>query len=59
MSDSADLPKTDAVQAARIIEALVFASAKAIPIKSVLPVLQDEAQLPEILELIQSRYDER
>jgi len=35
MSDPADLPKTDAVQAARIIEALVFASAKAIPIKSV------------------------
>ena len=58
MSDPADLPKTDAVQAARIIEALVFASAKAIPIKSVLPFLQDEAQLPEILELIQSRYDE-
>ena len=59
MSDPADLPKTDAVQAARIIEALVFASAKAIPIKSVLPFLQDEAQLPEIIELIQSRYDER
>ena len=59
MSDPADLPKTDAVQAARIIEALVFASAKAIPIKSVLPFLQNEAQLPEILELIQSRYDER
>ncbi len=28
MSGSADLPKMDAVQAARIIEALVFASAK-------------------------------
>ena len=53
MSNSADLPKTDAVQAARIVEALVFASASAIPIKSVLPFLQDEAQLPEILELIQ------
>lgn len=59
MSNSADLPKTDAVQAARIVEALVFASAKATPIKSVLPFLQDEAQLPEILELIKSRYDER
>jgi len=59
MSSLNDLSKTDAVQAARIIEALVFASAKAIPIKSVLPFLQDEEQLSEILELIQSRYDER
>ena len=37
MSNTADLPKSDAVQAARIVEALVFASAKAIPMKSVLP----------------------
>ena len=59
MSSLNDLSKTDAVQAARIIEALVFASAKAIPIKSVLPFLQDEEQLSEILELIRSRYDER
>ena len=59
MSSLDDLSKTDVVQAARIIEALVFASAKAIPIKSVLPFLQDEEQLPEILELIRSRYDER
>ena len=59
MSNFDDLSTTDAVQAARIVEALVFASAKAIPIKSVLPFLQDEAQLPEILELIRSRYDER
>ena len=59
MSRLDDLSKTDAVQAARIIEALVFASAKAIPIKSVLPFLQDEEQLSEILELIRSRYDER
>jgi len=59
MSSLDDLSKTDVVQAARIVEALVFASAKAIPIKSVLPFLQDEAQLPEIIELIRSRYDER
>ena len=59
MSTPHDLSKFDAVQTARIIEALVFASAEAISIKSVLPFLQDEAQLPEILELIQSRYDER
>ena len=59
MSSLDDLSKTDAVQAARIIEALVFASAKPIPIKSVLPFLQDEEQLSEILELIRSRYDER
>lgn len=59
MSSLDDLSKTDTVQAARIIEALVFASAKAIPIKSVLPFLQDEEQLSEILELIRSRYNER
>ena len=59
MSNLDDLSKTDAVQVARIIEALVFASAKPIPIKSVLPFLQDEEQLSEILELIRSRYDER
>ena len=59
MSSLDDLSKTDAIHAARIVEALVFASAKAIPIKSVLPFLQDEAQLPEIIELIRSRYDER
>tara|TARA_Y100000589_G_C27048449_1_gene586225 strand:+ start:190 stop:885 length:696 start_codon:yes stop_codon:yes gene_type:complete len=59
MSSLDDLSKSDVVQAARVVEALVFASAKAISIKSVLPFLQDEAQLPEILELIRSRYDER
>ena len=59
MSNPADLTETDVVQAARIVEALVFASAKAVPIKSVLPYLQDETQLSEILDLIKSRYDER
>ena len=59
MNTPADLSKTDVVQIARIVEALVFASAKAVPIKSILPFLQDETQLPEILELIKSRYDER
>lgn len=59
MSNAADLPETDVVQVSRIVEALVFASAKTVPIKSVLPFLQDETQLPEMLELIKSRYDER
>ena len=59
MSLSADLPETDLVQAARIIEALVFASTKAVSVKSILPYLKDETQLPEIIDMIQSRYDER
>ena len=59
MSLSADLPKTDLVQTARIIEALVFASTKAVSVKSILPYLKDETQLPEIIDMIQSRYDER
>ena len=59
MSLSADLPETDLVQTARIIEALVFASTKAVSVKSILPYLKDETQLPEIIDIIQSRYDER
>ena len=59
MSLSADLPETDLVHTARIIEALVFASTKAVSVKSVLPYLKDETQLPEIIDIIQSRYDER
>lgn len=59
MSLSADLPETDLVQTARIIEALVFASTKAVSVKSILPYLKNETQLPEIIDMIQSRYDER
>lgn len=59
MSLSADLPEKDLVQTARIIEALVFASTKAVSVKSILPYLKDETQLPEIIDMIQSRYDER
>ncbi len=59
MSIAADLPETDLIQTARIIEALVFASTKAVPVKSVLPYLKDETQLPEIIDIIKSRYDER
>lgn len=59
MSLSADLPETDLFQTARIIEALVFASTKAVSVKSILPYLKDETQLPEIIDMIQSRYDER
>ena len=58
MKNSGDFSRTDTLQAARIVEALVFASAKAVPIKSVLPFLQDEAQLSEIIDIIHSRYDE-
>ena len=53
------MPETDLVQTARIIEALVFASTKAVSVKSILPYLKDETQLPEIIDMIQSRYDER
>ena len=49
MNNPVDLPETDVVEAARIVEAFVFASAKAVPIKSVLPFLKDETQLSEIL----------
>ena len=59
MSIAADLPETDLIQTARIIEALVFASTKAVPVKSVLSYLKDETQLPEIIDIIKSRYDER
>jgi segregation and condensation protein B len=58
MKNLGDFSRTDTLQAARIVEALVFASAKAVPIKSVLPFLQDEAQLSEIIDIIHSRYDE-
>ena len=59
MSLSEDLPETDLVQTARIIEALVFASTKAVSVKSILPYLKDETQLAEIIDIIQSRYDQR
>ena len=59
MSHATDFPGTEVIHAARIVEAFVFASAKAVPIKSILPFIQDEKQLPEILDLIKSRYDER
>lgn len=59
MSLSADLPETDLIQTARIIEALVFASTKAVSVKSILPYLKDETQIAEIIDIIQSRYDER
>lgn len=59
MSIGTDLAETDLGQTARIIEALVFASTQAVSVKSVLPYLKDESQLPEIIDIIQSRYDER
>ena len=59
MNMAADLPETDVMQAARVIEALVFASTKSVSVKSILPYLKDETQLPEIIDIIRSRYDER
>ena len=44
---------------ARIIEALVFASAEPVPFKKLSPYLNDETELSEIIDIIQSRYDER
>ena len=44
---------------ARIIEALVFASEKAVSFKELAAYLDDEKDLAEIIELIKARYDER
>jgi len=44
---------------ARIIEALVFASAEPVAFKKLSPYLNDETELAEIIDLIKSRYDDR
>ena len=44
---------------ARIIEALVFASAEPVAFKKLSPYLNEETELAEIIDLIKSRYDER
>ena len=56
-------PKMDSglslLERARIIEALVFASAEAVAFKKLSPYLNEETELAEIIDIIQSRYDER
>ena len=44
---------------ARIIEALVFASVEPVAFKKLAPYLNEETEISEIIDLIQSRYDER
>ena len=52
-------PALTVSERARIIEAIIFASAEAVPFSRLIPYLDNEEQLPEIIDLIQSRYDER
>ena len=63
MSSVTEQPSIDAglslVERARVIEALVFASAEPVAFKSLAPYLNDETELAEIIDLIKSRYDER
>ena len=63
MSSVTEQPSIDAglslVERARIIEALVFASAEPVAFKLLAPYLNDETELAEIIDLIKSRYDER
>ena len=63
MSSATQQPPIDAgsslAERARIIEALVFASAKPVAFKKLSPYLNEEIELAEIIDLIKSRYDER
>ncbi len=63
MSSATQQPPIDAglslAERARIIEALVFASAEPVAFKKLTPYLNEETELAEIIDLIKSRYDER
>ena len=63
MSTATQQPPIDAglslAERARIIEALVFASAEPVAFKNLSPYLNEETELSEIIDLIKSRYDER
>ena len=63
MSSAMQQPPIDArlslAERARIIEALVFASAEPVAFKNLTPYLNKENELNEIIDLIKSRYDER
>lgn len=62
-TDAPSEPKMDSglslLERARIIEALVFASAEPVAFKKLSPYLNEETELAEIIDIIQSRYDER
>ncbi len=63
MSGAIEQPPLDTglslFERARIIEALVFASAEPVAFKKLSPYLNDETELAEIIDLIKSRYDNR
>lgn len=63
MSGAIEQPPLDTglslFERARIIEALVFASAEPVAFKKLSPYLNDGTELAEIIDLIKSRYDNR
>ena len=63
MSGAIEQPPLDTglslFERARIIEALVFASAEPVAFKKLSPYLNEETELAEIIDLIKSRYDDR
>ena len=63
MSGAIEQPPLDTglslFERARIIEALVFASAEPVAFKKLSHYLNDETELAEIIDLIKSRYDNR
>jgi len=63
MSGAIEQPPLDTglslFERARIIEALVFASAEPVAFKKLSPYLNDETELAEIIDLIKSKYDDR
>lgn len=49
----------DIQKTARVIEALIFASPAPVPRRALLPYLENEDQITEVLASIAARYDER
>ena len=50
---------TDIQKTARVIEALIFASPAPVPRRALLPYLENEDQITEVLASIAARYDEQ
>ncbi|MBT5481666.1 MAG: SMC-Scp complex subunit ScpB, partial [Alphaproteobacteria bacterium] len=48
----------DIQKTARVIEALIFASPAPVPRRALLPYLENEDQITEVLASIAARYDE-
>lgn len=46
------------IDAARIVEAFIFASAEPVPKRSLMPFVADEAMLSEVMHIITTRFDE-